>query len=230
MVAALDSSIYPEYAAECGDPSRTKILGFGQRPALLLIDVCEAYYSERSALKLPEEMLERSTAAIESLLIAARYSSKPVPVIYTQTCYTHPKLQDAGLAALKFKHAHLFSVHNEENFIAAPKRYPAIAARPNDMILRKKYPSPFFGTNFSAQLAALGVDTLVIAGFTTSTNVRAAALDAMQSGFRPIIAAEACGDRAHETHWANLMDLGAKYGDVVKVKEACLQLQKGWST
>jgi nicotinamidase-related amidase len=88
--------------------------------------------------------------------------------------------------------------------------------------------SPFFGTNLSTQLIALGVDTLLIGGFTTSGNVRAATLDAMQAGFRAMIVGEACGDRGEETHWANLMDLGAKYGDAVSVEDAIEALRGGW--
>jgi maleamate amidohydrolase len=236
MTAALDPSRYPAYAAECGDPSRTKKLGFGVRPAVLLLDICEAYFLPDSPLAIPDKTLHSVSDAIRRILEAARSSriSQPsgdddeIPVIFAQTYYTHTKLQDAGLQTLKSSHVALFSARNPQNLVSAPRDWPSLCPEPNDIQLRKKYPSPFFGTNFATQLAALGVDTLIIAGFTTSGSVRSAVLDAMQSGFRPMIVAEGCADRGHETHWANLMDLGAKYGDVISVEQATAALQAGW--
>jgi len=231
MAPSLDPSFYPEYAAECGDPSRTKRLGFGTRPAILLVDVCDAYCLPSSPLGLAPTKVEAICAAIASLLKAARglrAETKEIPVLYAQTLYTHPSLRDAGLTVMKMAHASLFHSHNASNLASIPSGYPAIRPQPHDILLKKKYPSPFFGTNLATQLASFGVDTLIIAGFTTSGSVRAATLDAMQSGFRAMVVAEACGDRGKETHWANLMDMGAKYGDVVSVEEANDNLRQGW--
>ncbi|KAH7025680.1 Isochorismatase-like protein [Microdochium trichocladiopsis] len=237
MAPALDTSKYPEYAAECGDPSRTMKLGAGTRPAVLLMDVCDAYLSHRSPLHIPDS--ERAAAAISTILSVARSSSGVsdnekghlsdqealiVPVIYAQTVFKSATLRDAGLQALKNPQlSKFFCVANPDHLtgltsIASPE--DQLHPRPTDLRLQKKYPSPFFGTNLSTQLAALGIDTLLIAGFTTSVNVRCAALDAMQSGFRPLVVADACADWGRETHWANLLDMGAKYGDVVSTQEA----------
>lgn len=237
---ALDPSKHPSYAAECGDPSRTKKLGFGRRPAILLLDICEAYLSRSSPLCLPEQTRDLAIEALSALLDAARQEgssssaaeAQNIPIIWAQTLYTHKGIRDAGLIASKApSYAKHFHVHSEQNLTGLPKgaRYVSIQPSGDDIMLKKKYPSPFFGTNLSTQLASLGVDTLIIAGFTTSGNVRAATLDAMQSGFRPIVVAEACGDRGQETHWANLMDLGAKYGDVVSVADAVEAIKRGWN-
>lgn len=235
MALALDSSRYPAYAAECGDPSRTKKLGFGARPAILLLDLCEAYFDASSSpIALPPDTIAGVSKAVAEVLDAARdddddnsesnnskggQCDSEVPVIYAQTLYTHPSCRDAGLASLKTGYTSLFSTHNPLNLVAIPQAYHAIHPRPNDLQLKKKYPSAFFGTNLSTQLAAMDIDTLIIGGLTTSLNVRATALDAMQAGFRAIVVAEACGDRVPELHWANLMDIAAKYGDVVGVHE-----------
>ncbi len=228
---AIDASIYPSYAAECGDPSRTKILGFGRKPALVLVDVCAAFTSPDSPLCLARSDIERSTDAISRLLSAVRsnegdggFSS---PTFFTQTVYTHPTLRDAGLAAKKNPHASAFAAAHPLNLTAIPIGvFPALEPGTTDTIIKKKYPSPFFGTNLATQLAALGIDTVVLGGFLTSSAVRSAAIDAMQSGFRPIVVADACADRGHETHWANLMDHNAKYGDVVGLEEACIALRR----
>jgi len=67
------------------------------------------------------------------------------------------------------------------------------------------------------QIGALCIDSLVIAGLTTSGCVRASAVDAMQHNYQVVVAEEAVGDRNREVHRANLFDLDAKYADVQSV-------------
>jgi maleamate amidohydrolase len=231
----MNISAYPAYAAECGDPSRTKVLGFGSRPAILLVDVCKAYTAPRSPLALSPDITGPAISAIAQLLAAARSATRThedehVPIFYTQTAYTHPSLRDAGLLLQKMPHLALFSITHPDNFISVPSSadFPELQPQPLDTVHRKKSPSAIFGTNLATQLAALGVDTVIIGGFLTSVAVRSTALDAMQAGFRPIIVAEACADRGNETHWASLMDHNAKYGDVVGLEEALRAIRKGW--
>lgn len=135
---------------------------------------------------------------------------------------------DAGLLARKTPtHAALFHSHNEENRATFPAALQSVAPTSHDLVHRKKYPSPFFGTNLASQLAALGVDTVVLGGFVTSGAVRATALDAMQAGFRPMVVDVGCSEAgAGEVHWANLMDVGAKYSDVVSLEAAVKALEQ----
>ena len=77
-------------------------------------------------------------------------------------------------------------------------------------------------------LQAAGADTAVICGLSTSGCVRASALDALQHGFRPMVVAEACGDRASGPHDAALFDLEAKYADVVGEPDAVAHLSTRW--
>lgn len=218
---------YPSYALECGDPSRTKILGFGDSAALLLVDVCLAYLNPNSPITPQADLRDGAAASIVKLLAAAREANNgqiaQFSIIYAQTKYTHPTLRDAGLQALKNGSAPLFSVHHPDNLLSVPDE---LAPRENEIVLMKKFPSPFFGTNLAAQLTSMGVDTLLICGFTTSSNVRAATLDAMQSGFRAMVVGDACADLGSETHYANLMDLGAKYGDVVEIEIALSKIKE----
>ncbi|KAK1835305.1 Isochorismatase-like protein, partial [Podospora conica] len=195
-------------------------LGFGARPALLLLELTDVYLSPSSPLCLPPAAITSTTNAIATLLHEARNPSTPIPIFYSQTVYTAPSVRDAGLLGLKSPlQAQLAKQHTANT--AAPGLQP----HANDLILNKKHPSPFSGTNLASQLAALGIDTLIIGGFLTGGAVRATALDAMQAGFRPIVVAEACADLGAETHWANLMDVGAKYGDVVGVVDAVAEMR-----
>jgi len=82
----------------------------------------------------------------------------------------------------------------------------------------------FFDTDLDQQLSALGVDSLVVTGLTTSGCVRASAVDALQNNYQVVVAEEAVGDRNPEAHRANLFDLNAKYADVMPVAQVLSQL------
>jgi len=97
---------------------------------------------------------------------------------------------------------------------------------PNEIVWSKKAASAFFGTALAATLTACGVDTVIIAGCTTSGCVRASAVDACSYGFRTIVVREAVGDRLPEPHEANLLDIDSKYVDVVSLEEALSHLSK----
>ena len=86
--------------------------------------------------------------------------------------------------------------------------------------MTKRYASAFFGTHLAATLTALGVDTVLICGTSTSGCVRATALDACQYGFVPFVVRDACGDRHSGPHEATLFDLQAKYAEVISEAEA----------
>ena len=98
---------------------------------------------------------------------------------------------------------------------------------PRDSILVKKYASCFFGTDLASRLTSRRIDTLVLAGCTTSGCVRATAVDALQHGFRPIVVKEAVGDRSRRAHEQSLFDLQAKYADVVSLDETLPRLRAG---
>jgi nicotinamidase-related amidase len=93
-------------------------------------------------------------------------------------------------------------------------------------VVLKKYASAFFGTDLVSRLNARGVDTLLVAGSTTSGCVRASVVDAMQYGFRVAVVREAVGDRAAPAHRQSLFDLDSKYADVVGLDEAVEYLSR----
>jgi maleamate amidohydrolase len=69
-------------------------------------------------------------------------------------------------------------------------------------------------------LRAADVDTVLIAGVSTSGCVRASGVDCIQHGFIPVIVRDAVGDRAPAPHAANLFDLQAKYAEVLALPDA----------
>jgi maleamate amidohydrolase len=91
---------------------------------------------------------------------------------------------------------------------------PELTPVPGELVVRKTVPSAFFGTGLTPWLVQHSVETLLIAGATTSGCVRASVVDAMSYGFRPVVLTDCVGDRALAPHEANLFDMGQKYADV----------------
>ena len=95
------------------------------------------------------------------------------------------------------------------------------ALRPaaHEPVISKQYASAFFGTSLASLLNAQKIDCVIVAGMSTSGCVRATAVDAIQHGYIPIVASEACGDPHPAPHDASLFDLQAKYADVLSIQE-----------
>ena len=138
-----------------------------------------------------------------------------VPVFFSTISYDGPDLSDAGVWLLKMKGLETLRANT-----AAVEIDGRLHRAPHDTILAKRYASCFFGTDFASRLCSQGIDTLVIAGCTTSGCVRATAVDACQSGLRTVVVREAVSDRSDGAHRQSLIDIEAKYGDVVSVDDA----------
>ena len=96
---------------------------------------------------------------------------------------------------------------------------PELPPLPGDLIIRKQFPSAFFGTHLASSLAMHGIKTLFISGATTSGCVRASAVDAMCHGFRPVIVEDCVGDRSIAQHEANLFDMKMKYTENMSLEQ-----------
>lgn len=185
----------------------------GARPALLVIDLMRAYYDEDSPLCLPSrDALESAARVLEGARAAG------VPVVHTRVEF-HPDGRDGGAFVKKVPALqHLFGGGPLAELM------PEVAPRPDELVVVKQYASGFFGTSLASTLLAMGVDTLVLTGVSTSGCIRATAVDAIQHGFVPLVVRDAVGDRTAETHEANLFDLQAKYAEVVSEVDALAYL------
>ena len=212
---ALNKTVENDYAA-AGFRGR---LGWGERPALVVVDVCMAYLDPSSPLYAG---VEDAVASCARLVDAARAGG--TPVIFTRVEY-EPGGADGGLFYRKVPALASFDRGN-----ALAEWPPAPRPLPGEVVVTKQYASAFFGTSLAPTLHASGVDTAVVCGLSTSGCVRASALDALQHGFRPMVVGEACGDRADGPHDAALFDLESKYADVVSESDAIDHLSTGWPT
>ena len=130
----------------------------------------------------------RSRRSIRCLPLA---HERGIPVIFSTVIYHEADFKDAGIWALKQKGVVTLKAGTD-----AVDVDPRLDFRPTDSLLVKKYASCFFGTDLVARLVSRQVDTLIITGCTTSGCVRATAVDAVQTGLRPMVVREAVGDRS----------------------------------
>ena len=184
-------------------------LPFGERPALLVVDVVRAYLDSASPFYAG---VEDALASMSRLVSAARASK--TPVIYTKVVYQAGGA-DGGVFMRKVPALACYEAGNPMGDIASE-----VTPQPGDLVFAKQYASAFFGTSLAATLTSLRIDTVIMGGFSTSGCVRASALDALQHGFIPYVVREACGDRDARPHEASLFDLQAKYAEVVGEAEA----------
>lgn len=189
-------------------------IGFGERPALLVIDMVKAFTNPDMMLG---ANLDKQIEAHRPLL--ARAHERKIPVLFSTVMYEDADFKDAGIWALKQKGVVTLKAGTD-----GVKVDPRLDFRPTDTLLVKKYASCFFGTDLVSRLLAHRVDTLIITGCTTSGCVRASAVDACQTGFRPMVVREAVGDRSLAAHDQSLFDLQAKYADVVSLEETLVYL------
>jgi maleamate amidohydrolase len=190
-------------------------VGWGARPAVLVVDLVRAYTDPGGPFELPGAgSVVEATAA---LVAAAREAGRPV--VWTVVRYARG-LADGGLFVRKVPALACFAED-------APGGWGGLTLEPEtgETVVVKQYASAFFGTPLATTLHTLGVDTLVVAGVSTSGCVRASAMDALNSGFRPQVVREACADRSRVLHENNLADLDAKYADVIDLADAVARLR-----
>jgi maleamate amidohydrolase len=183
-------------------------VGFGRRPALVLVDFVAAYFDPACDLYAGVD-----AALASALRVRAAAHAAGIAVVLTRVVY-----QGAGLDGGRF----FEKARPLRNFLpgSAAGGWPAgLVPRADELVVSKQYPSAFFGTSLASTLTAARIDTVILTGLTTSGCVRASCVDAMSHGFITAVVRDACGDRHSAPHEANLFDMNAKYADVVSEAE-----------
>ena len=192
-------------------------IGFGQRPALVVIDFLKAYTIEGAPLYAPGVV--EAVAQTPALIASARASD--IPVIHTRILYLAENCADGGMWVKK---SPVMKAMVEGNVLA--EFCEGVEPAAGELVIVKQYASAFFGTSLASHLHAQGIDTVIMAGCSTSGCIRASAVDAVQHGFRAIVVRDCVGDRHPDPHNANLFDIDSKYGDVVSREEAIAEIAK----
>jgi len=184
--------------------------GAGRRPALVVVDFNYGFTDPESPLHCDTD---EAVAATARLLEAARAGGAPVAFTTLEFDEAGKRLARAFIA----KAPALTMLTPGSRWAKIDER---IAPREDEPVLLKLFASAFFGTALQPMLTAAGCDTLVVTGASTSGCVRATVVDALQHGLMVLVPREAVADRAKSAHEASLIDIDAKYGDVVSVEDA----------
>jgi maleamate amidohydrolase len=197
-----------------GERGFQRRLGFGKKPALLIIDLAVAWTNPEYRLGFDLSGVIENTKDILML-----FRERGLPVVFTGIAYDK-SVDELGLLPIKTP-----AVVDAKLGTPATEIDPRIKPLENEIVIYKKVPSAFFGTNLSSILTFRGIDTIVVTGCVTSTCVRATVMDGFSYGFRPIVPLECVGDRAAGPHEWSLFDIDAKCGDVVSKAEVIKYLK-----
>lgn len=189
---------------------------FGDRPALIVIDVTLAFTGSKPQ-PVADAIREYPTAcgevAWESLPRIARllklFRDRNWPVVFTRNDRLDQVFAGGATKRVRSKPAP-----------ASGQAFPVeIAPLSNEWVLEKAKASCFFATPLTSYLQVQKVDTLVVCGVSTSGCVRASVVDACSHGYTTYVIDDACFDRSYFAHCANLIDISAKYASVVSLAE-----------
>lgn len=226
MTKDTQHSLGPEWTVDGADLYRSggigRRVGYGSEPAILVVDLIRGCTEQDSPLP-PLMNLDSVVENTGKLLAAAR--ERRVPVLFTTLGPYRPDLRDVGPIAVKMPGLHIFTEGSPWAEVDA-----RLEMRPGEFLIRKKWQSAFFGTDLHPILTGLGIDTLIVTGCVTSGCIRATVTDAASSGYRVIMPQECIGERTAAIHHANLFDLNAKNGDVVRLDEVLAHLADRRST
>jgi maleamate amidohydrolase len=181
-----------------------RVAGIGARRALVIVDMCRAYFDESSLLFAGVPDVATSCSRLVDAARAAH-----VPVFWTRVEY-EPGGANGGVWYRKIAALSCFDRGNPFGMWLDD-----LTPLDGEHVVTKQHASGFFGTDLADRLRRDDIDTVIIGGVSTSGCVRATATDASAHGFVPIVVRQAVGDRNPQVHEANLFDLNAKYADVV---------------
>jgi maleamate amidohydrolase len=178
-------------------------VGFGTRPALLIVDFVVGFTD-------PAHFGGGNIApAIDrTVTLLAHARALGWSVAHTRVVYAEDG-SDAGAFTAKVPSLLKLTEASPLSHIV-----PELTPAPGELVIRKRQASAFFGTELAGWLHYRGVDTLLVAGCTTSGCIRASVVDGVSHNFRTVVLTDCVGDRAIGPHEANLFDMGQKYADL----------------
>jgi len=203
--------LYEEIKA---NPTRRRF-GFGRRPALINVDLQNAY-TRPAEFKTAYETDPKQLDYVNEL--ADLFRAKNCPVVWTHVAYMESG-EDCGVWGTRTN-----TPDSLQNIKAGSRRSELDDRlridRKRDIIVNKRMASAFFETNLGSLFTFHRIDTVVVTGGSTSGCVRATVVDSLSRSFRTIVPEECCADKHESPHYANLYDMAIKYADVIPVAEA----------
>ena len=155
-------------------------VGFGSRPAVIVIDLALAWTRYSGPVG---SNLDPVVEATVDILAAARAAD--VPIFFTTG---HEDPNEPRAPVLK-KFAYSEDTDFEHEFSLDPR----LERRSSEKLIDKPYDSAFKGTNLAQMLSILGIDTLIVTGCSTGHCIYATCRDSVEN-YHLIVPAEAVGD------------------------------------
>ena len=160
----------------------------------------------------PDDLLSRAASAIATVRRAGGH------VGYVRVAFEDADFQAipptsrmgarAGTSATAF--------HNDSPATAVHDR---VAPEPGDIVVRKVRVGAFSTTDLDAQLRERGVDTLILAGISTSGVVLSTVRDASDRDYRVLVLADATADREPDVHAFLTERIFPRQADVITVAD-----------
>jgi nicotinamidase-related amidase len=210
-----------------------QIWGYGDRPALVLIDLYRWVFGEKK-LPLLEAVKEWPGSCgpqawdaiphIQRLLKASRAAG--IPIVHVTGL--HP--DDSGIAGWSDNPKRARHVERADPAMADKVRrrfdiMPEVGPIPGEAVIRKAAPSGFFGTLLNSHLRNHDVDGIILCGESTSGCVRASVVEGRSHRFKITVVEECVFDRHQAPHAINLFDMHQKYADVLGIDEVVAHLE-----
>lgn len=185
----------------------------GGRPALLVVDLQTGFTDPSCSPGFAMQSVVDETAR----LVAAAHGSG-IPVVFTAIAFA-----EGADPVWLTKMPAMLELREGSAWVQID---PATGIDEGDVVIVKQAASAFSGTDLAELLTQADVDTVVVCGATTSGCVRASVVDAISEGLRPFVVRSAVGDRERSPHDGALVDIQAKYGEVVPIETALSIIQE----
>ncbi|GAB3063891.1 isochorismatase family protein [Virgibacillus ainsalahensis] len=182
--------------------------GFGEKPALLIRDFTVAFFEPHSSFSI---QVKDQIAMTKKLIESAKESE--IPVIFSKTIY-NPEVKSSRLWCEKFPSLEILT--EDSHWVST---IPEIKEYEFDVVSSTPYITALYKSNVTNFLEENQIDTIILAGVTTSGSIRATAVEGLQQGYKIIVAEEAVGDRNKLLQRSTLIDLNARYADVLSVED-----------
>ncbi len=189
------------------EPYGKTTVGFGERPAILVVDFQKAFTDPKFSLG-GSELIDRAVNNTASLLENARRFNVPIIKCFVgfsdKAEVPYWKIPSVSNMILGSEECELDSrIHNDDY----------------DVTIVKQAPSIFFGTSLMSFLVKHQVDTTIVTGCVTSGCIRASVVDSFSYGYRTMVPEDCVGDQELKPHEDNLRDVGRRYADITTSEE-----------
>jgi nicotinamidase-related amidase len=191
------------------------------RTALLVVDMQHGFLDPGEALEVPPA--REIVAAIRALLEAFR--ARRLPVAFTEFTYSpavpllvgalHPEHQPAPPGAPR---GFGLPSSNCLEGTESARTIAALAPRPDEPVIRKRWYDGFAGTELDGALRARGVTSLVITGTMTDICVLSTVVGAFSREYRVTVVEDGVATLWPEIQRATLDIVGRAFGRVVSSK------------